>query len=170
MTRTSTPSDSFRSSSAAVRVPTAPSRQPNMRMCTDDRAASMSARIRGKKVAPSTRGSSVAAVDHANSSVASRGRTRSRAANAAVADSRGIRRDRAGARRPARPPRDPENPPVRDDEQSHRRRGGGERDAAHQRPSSSSLQVAVIAESCSRTSSAWSFGLSPSNSSPKAET
>ena len=142
-----------------------------MRMCTDDRAASTSARMRGKKVAPSTQGSSVAAVDQANSSAASRGRTPSRAANASVADLRAVSRDRVGARRPARPSRDPEHPPVHDDEQRRRRRDDRERGAAaHQLSPSSSLQVAVTAESCSRTAFAWSFALSPSNSIPKAET
>ena len=56
-----------------------------MRMCTDERAASMSAKMRGKKFAPSGHGSIVAAVDHAKSSVASCGRVPSRAANASVA-------------------------------------------------------------------------------------
>ena len=45
-----------------------------MRMCTDERAASTSAKIRGKKVFPSTQGSIVAAVDQAKSSAASWGR------------------------------------------------------------------------------------------------
>ena len=54
-------------------------------MCTDERAASMSAKMRGKKFAPSAHGSIVAAVDHANSSVASWGRVPLRAANASVA-------------------------------------------------------------------------------------
>ena len=85
MTRTSTPSASLRSSSAAIRIPTSPSRQPNMRMCTDERAASTSAKMRGKKFLPSTQGSIVAAVDHAKPSAASRGRTPSPAPNAAVA-------------------------------------------------------------------------------------
>ena len=66
MTRTSTPSASLRSSSAAIRIPTSPSRQPNIRMCTDERAASTSAKMRGKNARPSTQGSIVAAVDHAN--------------------------------------------------------------------------------------------------------
>ena len=71
ITRTSTPSASFRSSRSAIRIPTSPSRQPNMRMCTDERAASTSAKMRGKKFAPSTQGSIVAAVDQAKSSAAS---------------------------------------------------------------------------------------------------
>ena len=37
-------------------------------MCTDELAASTSAKIRGKKVVPSTQGSIVAAVDHAKRS------------------------------------------------------------------------------------------------------
>ena len=68
-------------------MPISPSRQPNMRTCTEDRAPSTSARIRGKKLVPSTQGSIVAAVDHAKSSAASWGRTSSRAASASVADS-----------------------------------------------------------------------------------
>ena len=87
MTRTSTPSASFRSSRSAISVPTWPSRQPNMRMCTDDRAFSTSAKIRGKKLLPSTHGSIVAAVDQAKSKSASCGRGESRAANAWVAAS-----------------------------------------------------------------------------------
>ena len=55
-------------------------------MCTDERAASTSAKMRGKKVFPSTHGSTVAAVDQANSSAAW-GPTPSRAANASVAAS-----------------------------------------------------------------------------------
>ncbi len=70
-----------------MRMPTSPSRQPNIRMCTDERAASTSAKIRGKKVAPSTSGSIVAAVDQAKSRAASWGRVPSRAANAFVAAS-----------------------------------------------------------------------------------
>ena len=66
-------------------MPISPSRQPNIRMCTDDRAASTSARIRGKKLAPSTRGSMLAAVDQAKSRAASCGRIPSRAAKASVA-------------------------------------------------------------------------------------
>ena len=66
-------------------MPTVPSRQPNMRMCTDDSAASTSAKIRGKKLFPSTRGSIVAAVDQAKGSAASWGRIPSRATNASVA-------------------------------------------------------------------------------------
>ena len=66
-------------------MPTSPSRQPNMRMCTEDRAASTSARMRGKKFFPSAQGSSVAAVHQAKSSAASRGPAVARAANAAVA-------------------------------------------------------------------------------------
>ena len=85
ITRTSTPSSSLRPRRAAIAVPTVPSRQPNMRMCTDDRAASTSAKIRGKKLAPSTSGSIVAAVDHANGSAASCGRVPPRATNASVA-------------------------------------------------------------------------------------
>ena len=85
MTRTSTPSASLRSSSAAIRIPTSPSRQPNMRMWTDERAASTSAKMRGKKLTPSTSGSIVAAVDHAKSSAASRVPAPSRAAKASVA-------------------------------------------------------------------------------------
>ena len=54
-------------------------------MCTDDRAASMSAKIRGKKFLPSAHGSIVAAVDHANSSVASWGRVPENASVAACA-------------------------------------------------------------------------------------
>ena len=54
-------------------------------MCTDERAASTSAKMRGKKFAPSAQGSIVAAVDQAKSSAASRGRRPSRAANASVA-------------------------------------------------------------------------------------
>jgi hypothetical protein len=41
-----------------------------MRMCTDERAASTSARIRGKKFRPSTHGSIEAAVDGAKWSAA----------------------------------------------------------------------------------------------------
>ena len=52
ITRTSTPSASLRSSSAASRMPISPSRQPNMRMCTEDVAASTSARMRGKNSTP----------------------------------------------------------------------------------------------------------------------
>ena len=74
MTRTSTPSAIFRSSNLAICIPTEPSRQPNIRMWTDDRACSMSLKMRGKKFAPSTHGSIVAAVDHAKSSAASCGR------------------------------------------------------------------------------------------------
>ena len=85
MTLTSTPSDSFRSSRAAIRIPTSPSRQPNMRMCTEEAAASTSARTRGKKFSPSAQGSSVAAVDQAKSSAASREPAVARAANASVA-------------------------------------------------------------------------------------
>ena len=85
ITLTSTPSASLRRRSAAISIPTSPSRQPNMRMCTDDFAASTSAKIRGKKFAPSTSGSIVAAVDHANGSAASCGRVPSRATNASVA-------------------------------------------------------------------------------------
>ena len=54
-------------------------------MCTDERAASTSAKMRGKKFAPSGHGSIVAAVDHANSNAASCGRVPPRAANASVA-------------------------------------------------------------------------------------
>src|SRR5918995_129320 len=54
-------------------------------MCTDDRAVSMSERMRGKNCTPSTCGATVAAVDHANSSEASRGPTRVAAANVATA-------------------------------------------------------------------------------------
>jgi hypothetical protein len=54
-------------------------------MCTDERAASMSAKIRGKKFAPPTDGSIVAAVDHAKSNAASCGPMASRAAKASVA-------------------------------------------------------------------------------------
>ena len=112
ITRTSTPSASFRSSSAAIRIPTSPSRQPNIRMCTDDCAASTSAKMRGKKFAPSTHGSIVAAVDHANGSAASCGRAPPRATNASVAacapagvtaSSGGGQLGRCG---------DPEHPPV----------------------------------------------------------
>jgi hypothetical protein len=35
-------------------MPTPPSRQPNIRMCTDERAASTSAKIRGRNCLPST--------------------------------------------------------------------------------------------------------------------
>ena len=87
ITRTSIPSARFCSSSAARCVPTSPARQPNIRMCTEVAAASTSAKMRGKKLAPSTHGSIVAAVDHANGSAASRGRVPARAANAAVAAS-----------------------------------------------------------------------------------
>ncbi len=66
-------------------MPISPSRHPNIRMWTDERAASTSARIRGKKFAPSTEGSRLAAVDQAKSKAASCGRTPSRAANASVA-------------------------------------------------------------------------------------
>ena len=102
ITRTSTPSASFRSSRSAISVPTWPSRQPNMRMCTDDRAPSTSAKIRGKNVFPSTHGSIVAAVDQAKSKFASCGRGPSRAANASVAasapaDSHGISRAAASS-------------------------------------------------------------------------
>ena len=58
-----------------------------MRMWTDDCAPSMSSKMRGKKFAPSTHGSIVAAVDHAKSSAASCGRVPLRAANALVAAS-----------------------------------------------------------------------------------
>ena len=85
ITRTSTPSASFRSSSAAIFFPISPSRQPNIRMCTDDSAASTSAKILGKKFTPSAHGSIVAAVDHANGSAASRGRAPPRATNSSVA-------------------------------------------------------------------------------------
>jgi hypothetical protein len=54
-------------------------------MWTDDRAAATSAKMRGKKVAPSTQGSTVAAVDQANSSAASCGPVARRAQNASVA-------------------------------------------------------------------------------------
>jgi hypothetical protein len=54
-------------------------------MCTDERAASTSAKIRGKKFTPSTHGSIVAAFDQAKSSAASCGRVPSRAANCSVA-------------------------------------------------------------------------------------
>ena len=87
MTRTSTPSAIFRSSNVAICIPTEPSRQPNMRMWTDDCAPSMSLKMRGKKFAPSTHGSIVAAVDHAKSSAASCGRVPLRAANSLVAAS-----------------------------------------------------------------------------------
>ena len=87
MTRTSTPSAIFRSSNLAICIPTEPSRQPNMRMWTDDFAPSMSSKMRGKKFAPSTHGSIVAAVDHAKSSAASCGRIPLRSANALVAAS-----------------------------------------------------------------------------------
>ena len=66
-------------------IPISPSRQPNIRMCTVDRAASTSAKIFGKKFTPSAHGSIVAAVDHANGSAASRGRGRTSATNASVA-------------------------------------------------------------------------------------
>src|SRR5262245_10229300 len=56
-----------------------------MRMCTDDVAASTSAKMRGKKLSPSGQGSIVAAVERAKDSAASCGRTRERAANASVA-------------------------------------------------------------------------------------
>ena len=81
-------------------------------MCTDERAASTSAKMRGKKFAPSTHGSIVAAVDQAKSSAASRGRVPSRAANASRRGLRARRRHRVGRRRPARSLRDPEHPPV----------------------------------------------------------
>ena len=121
ITRTSTPSASFRSSSAAIRVPTSPSRQPNIRMCTDERAASTSAKIRGKKFAPSAHGSIVAAVDHANGK---RRVVRARPASRRERLGRGLRagrRDRVGGRRPARPLRDPEHLPVGEDEEQHDR-------------------------------------------------
>jgi hypothetical protein len=54
-------------------------------MWTLERAFSTSSKIRGKKSTPSTSGSIVAAVDHANGSAASCGRTPSRFANASVA-------------------------------------------------------------------------------------
>ena len=85
ITRTSTPAASFCSSRRAISMPISPSRQPNIRMCTDERAASMSARIRGKKLEPSTRGSMLAAVDQAKSRAASCGRAPSRRAKASVA-------------------------------------------------------------------------------------
>ena len=91
-----------------------------MRMCTDERAASTSAKIRGKKFRPSTHGSIVAAVDQAKSSAASCGRD-------AVARGEGLRRGlracgrhRVGRRRPALPLRDPEHLPVDEDEQGRR--------------------------------------------------
>src|SRR5918994_891870 len=56
-----------------------------MRMWTEDRAASTSARIRGKNSFPSTHGSIDAAIDHTKRGAASRGTVPSRARNAAVA-------------------------------------------------------------------------------------
>ena len=87
-----------------------------MRMWTDERAASTSARIRGKKLAPSTRGSMVAAVDQAKSKrgvvrprpVARRKRLRRRLR------SRG--RHRLGRRRPARALRDEQRLSVHEHE------------------------------------------------------
>ncbi len=130
ITRTSTPSSSLRRRSAAISIPTSPSRQPNMRMCTDDCAASTSAKIRGKKLSPSTSGSIVAAVDHANGSAASCGRV------AVAGDERLGRRlragggDRIGRRRPARPLGDPEHLPVDDDEERREREPRDRRAAA----------------------------------------
>ena len=88
-----------------------------MRMCTDDRAPSTSAKIRGKKLFPSTHGSIVAAVDQAKSKSASCGRGESRAANASVAASAPADVTASGRRRPARPLRDPEHLPEDEDEE-----------------------------------------------------
>jgi len=85
ITLTSTPSASFRSRSAAILIPISPSRQPNIRMCTVDRAASTSAKIFGKKFTPSGHGSIPAAVDQAKGSAASCGRAAPRATNSSVA-------------------------------------------------------------------------------------
>ena len=85
MIRTSSPAASLSSSREAIRIPTSPSRQPNISTCTDERAASRSANTRGKKRSPSTQGSIVAAVDHANGSAALRGPAPSRAVNASTA-------------------------------------------------------------------------------------
>ena len=75
----------MRRRSAAILVPTSPSRQPNMRMWTLERAASTSAKILGKKLFPSTSGSIVAAVDHAKDSAASCGRPEKRSVAACAA-------------------------------------------------------------------------------------
>ena len=120
ITRTSTPSASFRSSSAAIRIPTSPSRQPNMRMCTDERAASTSAKMRGKKFAPSTQ-----RLDRRRRrpGEVERRVVRARAVARRERLRRGLRarrRHRVGRRRPARPLRDPEHLPVDDDEERRR--------------------------------------------------
>ena len=101
-----------------------------MRMCTDDSAASTSAKIRGKKLLPSTSGSIVAAVDQAN------GERRVVGPHAVAGDERLGRRlrarggDRIGRRRPARALRDPEHLPVDDDEERREREPGDRRAAA----------------------------------------
>jgi hypothetical protein len=88
-TRTSTPSPSFCFTSAAIRVPTAPAFHPNIRMCTDELAASTSAKMRGKKRAPSTHGSIVAAVARAKRSGAAGEASTAACAPAAVTASGG---------------------------------------------------------------------------------
>ena len=93
-------------------------------MCTDERAASTSAKIRGKKFAPSAHGSIVAAVDHANSSVASWGRVSLERLGRRL---RTGRRHRIRGRRPARPLRDPEHLPV-DEHERQRDHETGDRE------------------------------------------
>ena len=66
-------------------VPISPSRHPNMRMCTDEWACSMSAKMRGKKFFPSGQGSIVAAVDQAYGIPTSAGFGSDRAAKRSVA-------------------------------------------------------------------------------------
>ena len=88
-----------------------------MRMCTDDRAPSTSAKIRGKKLLPSTHGSIVAAVDQAKSKC---GVVRSRrvARGERLGRRLGTRRGHGACRgRPARTLRDPEHLPEDEDEE-----------------------------------------------------
>ena len=116
MTRTSTPSASFRSSSAAIRIPTSPSRQPNMRMWTDDCAPRCPRRCGGRSSRPRPT---------ARSSPPSTRRSRApRRAGASRSRRRTPRRRLRASRRhrvrrwwPARPLGDPEYLPVDEDEQ-----------------------------------------------------
>ena len=124
-------------------MPMSPSRQPNMRMCTDDLAASTSARMRGKKLAPLD-----PRLDRRRRRPGERERGVARATSPVRRTPRSPPRRRPPSPRRAaggqRGRRDGEHPPVRGDEQRRRRRNDRERGAAaHQLSPSSSLQVTM---------------------------
>ena len=123
ITRTSTPSASFRSSRSAISVPTWPSRQPNMRMCTDDRAALHVGEDPREEALPldprlDRRGGRPGEVESASC-----GRGESRAANASVAASHPPKSRRPPGR-PARALRDPEHLPEDEDEEERQHEEG----------------------------------------------